>query len=575
MSMKSNSVGLALRIVDDAWTEMARSPYLQVRLGGPVRLPQISLEEATRRAAVGRRLLGQIEKLGDLSGPALPHDLTLAVRLARHYARSWSREADWYWLVQDPLGVGFFGMFSATAYSVGFVVAMVRQLAMAAPLEQPADRDRFLALLADHARLIGQARVRALGQAERGILMPRPQVLQARGLIPALRASAGPTWRAGAERAHGADAEAFRAEVERRILRDIEPAHDAWLAVYDEAYLARAPETVGLGQYPGGAEVYAALVQLHTTQALTAEQVHAAGLKRMAEVQARMQAIRESQGFEGSADDYLARIDADARWRASTAEGVTAVFQRYIDRFEPHYEHCFGWSTASQPRAGALPAALEGSMTFGYYDGPMKPGDPGTYLFNAGNLTKKGLANIGALNYHELVPGHHQHLCTQGENAELHPLLQHAFVNAYNEGWAEYAATLAGELGCYPEPEERYGRLMMDAFLTCRLVVDTGMNALGWSLEQAREYMRANSQMSENEIRTESIRYSCDIPGQSLAYKLGDTVMFELRARMQAARGERFSLKEFHHAVLHPGALPLPDLAFHLDHVTAAQPAHA
>ncbi len=117
----------------------------------------------------------------------------------------------------------------------------------------------------------------------------------------------------------------------------------------------------------------------------------------------------------------------------------------------------------------------------------------------------------------------------------------------------------------YDTPEERYGRLVMDAFLTCRLVVDTGMNTLGWSLEQAREYLRAHSGMTEAEIRSETIRYSCDIPGQSLAYKLGDTEIFALRERMRRALGATFDIRDFHAAVLGPGALPLPELAWHID----------
>lgn len=576
MSSSADPTGAALRILDDAWSEVSRSPYVQMRLGRlPSRLPEISLAEAGRRAAVGTDLTQRIAALGDLADPRLPHDLQIALRLARYYAGHWRREADWYWLVHDPLGLGFFGLFSATAYSGGFLVGFLRGIGASAPLEQPGDLDRYLALMADHARLLGQMRERALGQAERGILMPRAQVQQARALVPGLKAAVRPSWQVAAARVRAGDAAAFVAEVERRIASRIEPACDALLAVYDDDYLARAPDAVGMSQYPGGAEVYAELVKLHTTQDLTPQQVHDAGLKRMAEVEAQMQAIRDEVGFRGSAAEYHAQLDADPRWRAGSIEGVTAVFQRYIDRFRPHYERCFDWQTASQPQAEALPAALEGSMTFGYYDGPKKPGDPGRYLFNGANLTRAGLANIGALSYHELVPGHHQHLCTQNENRTQHPLLQHAFVNAYNEGWAEYASTLAGELGCYPEPEERYGRLLMDAFLTCRLVVDTGMNAFGWTLDQARGYLRAKSQMGDNEIRTETIRYSCDIPGQSLAYKLGDTFMFALRSRMQAARGERFSLREFHRAVLHPGALPLPDLAFHLDHVIATEPAAA
>jgi uncharacterized protein (DUF885 family) len=167
--------------------------------------------------------------------------------------------------------------------------------------------------------------------------------------------------------------------------------------------------------------------------------------------------------------------------------------------------------------------------------------------------------------YHELVPGHHLHIATQQENPRLHPFRMHNFVNAFNEGWAEYAATYAGEIGMYEEPEERYGRLVMDAFLTCRLVVDTGMNVLGWSLERARDYMRSHSGMAEAEILTESLRYSCDLPAQALAYKLGDTQILDLRERMRRALGARFEIKEFHAAVLGPGALPMPELAWHVE----------
>ena len=133
------------------------------------------------------------------------------------------------------------------------------------------------------------------------------------------------------------------------------------------------------------------------------------------------------------------------------------------------------------------------------------------------------------------------------------------------KGGAENAATFAGEIGMYAEPEERYGPLVMDAFLTCRLVVDTGMNSLGWSLQQACDYMRTHSSMSETEILSETLRYSCDIPGQSLAYKLGDTHILKLRDRMREAHGPRFDIKGFHAAILGPGALPLLDLEWHVE----------
>jgi uncharacterized protein (DUF885 family) len=156
----------------------------------------------------------------------------------------------------------------------------------------------------------------------------------------------------------------------------------------------------------------------------------------------------------------------------------------------------------------------------------------------------------------------------QNESASLHPFHRFSFVNAFNEGWAEYAATLAGEIGMYEEPEERYGRMVMDAFLSCRLIVDTGMNALGWSLEQAREYMRHHSGMAEAEILSESLRYSCDLPAQALAYKLGDVEILDMRERMRSSLGQGFDLRDFHASVLGMGALPLPELRGHVERAT-------
>jgi uncharacterized protein (DUF885 family) len=155
----------------------------------------------------------------------------------------------------------------------------------------------------------------------------------------------------------------------------------------------------------------------------------------------------------------------------------------------------------------------------------------------------------------------------QLENTSLHPVRAHSFVMAYAEGWAEYAATLAGEVGLYETPHEKYGRLAMDAFLTSRLVVDTGLNALGWNLERARDYMRSHARLSEAEIHSELLRYSCDIPAQALAYKLGDTWIADLREQMRKECAQGFDLKKFHDVVLGAGALPLPDLAWHVERV--------
>lgn len=560
----TSALNAALQIVDDAWSELQRRPFVQLRMGvAPPRLPDVSFAEAERRSAVGRSLLRRLDSL-DLS--ALPHDLALTLRLARFRAHTWSQEAQWYWTVLDPRGVGSFGLFLPTAYCGGYLLNYVHNQLASFSFLEPGDADRYLGLVADYARLIDQFTARTAGQTERGIYMPRVQVHQARALLAKFKSGARAALSVAPQRLAAWATTHFEQEVERRIVTQIEPAFDRALEGLAEDYFAQAPETVGIGQYPGGAELYAELVKLHTTLELTPEQVHARGLERMAEIEASMSAIRDELGFKGNGAAFLTHLNQDPRWRADTVEGVTAVFQRYIDRLKPHLSDYFSTLPQASYGVAPLPEALQGSMTFGYYDPPRSDRRQGRYLFNGSNLTQQPLFNLGALTYHELMPGHHLHLASQQENEGLHPFRAHSFVTAYIEGWAEYAATLAGETGLYEYPEERYGRLVMDAFLTCRLIVDTGMNVLGWSLERARDYMRAHSGMGETEIRTESIRYSCDYIGQALAYKLGDTQILALRERMRRALGAHFDLKDFHAAILEPGALPLPDLEWHVEY---------
>lgn len=561
MNQPSEASNLALRIADEAWEEVRRSLMVQIQLGAvPAHLPHISPEEAQRRSEVGRKLL---ERIAALKGEALSHDAALTLRVAEFRARTWSREADWYWVAVDPLGVGFFGMFLPTAYCGGFTLNYIHSQLVAFQFREAGDCDRYLGLLADYARLIGQFEARTVGQRERGMLMPRPQIASARTLLGALRAGAV-ALAVAPERLAKVTAPVLTEEICLRC-RLIDAAYERLIGVFSEDYFSQAPEQVGLGQYAGGKEIYLELVKDHTTLDLTPREVHERGVECMARIQESMRKIREELQFSGDHKAFIAHLNEDPRWRADSVEGVKAVFQRYIDRLAPRFGEYF----ADRPRAGygiaPLPQALEASMTFGYYEPPRPGRDQGLYLFNSKNLTRQSLFNIGALTYHELVPGHHLHLATQNESRQLHPLRTHSFVNAFNEGWAEYAATFAGEIGMYEAPEERYGRLVMDAFLTSRLVVDTGMNMLGWSLEQARDYMRAYSGMAETEVLTETLRYSCDIPAQSLAYKLGDTEIMMLRARMQQALGKRFQMQAFHAAVLESGALPLPDLAWHID----------
>jgi uncharacterized protein (DUF885 family) len=557
----------ASSVVDVAWEELQRAPYVQSRLGvASMRVPDVSFAEAERRSALGRLLLERIAAL-DLN--RLPHDLALTVRLAHFRARIWSREAEWYWTAVDPLGIGLFGLFLSTAYCGGYLLNLLRRQFTLLPLRESSDCDQYLSLVADYARLLDQFSERTHGQAERGIRMPKVQIEQARALLAGLKSGVRTQISERARHLNARWAPDFARELDARIAVQLEPAFDRARDCFSDDYLRRAPEGVGIGQYPGGAELYRELVNLHTTLDLTPEQVHERGLQRMAELEEAMRAIETDAGFGGdSGGAFRTQLDADPGWRADTAEGVTAVFERYIHRVERRLNDYFLIPSKCPYRVAPLPQELEGAMTYGYYDPPKIDRAEGVYLFNAANLTRQSLFRLAALTYHELMPGHHLQFCAQQQNSALHPFRTYSFVNAYIEGWAEYAATWAGEIGLYETPHERYGRLLSDAFLTSRLVVDTGMNVLGWSLERGREYMRTHSRLPESEILTETVRYTCDIPAQALAYKLGDAEIVAMRERMRENLGSRFELKDFHAAILATGAVPLADLHWHVDHET-------
>lgn len=554
--------------LDDAWAELSSSVFTAQSLGQAiVRMPDVSEAAARARSQRAERWLDRAAKIDPAS---LSDDDALTLAVATQAMARRAREFDIYWLAFDPLGVGFFALFAPSAYGGGWMLNYVGGMLGRHKFDQPGDLDRYLEQIDGYAGLVRQLDDRTVGQAARGIRMPIPQLEQSIELFGRLKNAATATLTPAAERlaAIGEDAaSAIGARIDAAVL----PAFDQLLATLrDPEYRMAAPKDVGIGQYPGGGALYRELVRLHTTLDLSAEDIHAEGLRRMDAIRNAMEALMQEAGFAGTPAEYFAAINADPAWRANDAEGIATFFRRYIDRIAPHIGAYFDFKPAAPHDAEPLPAALSASMTFGYYEAPSSGQPAGRYLFNAENLRNNGLCNIAALNYHELVPGHHFHLALQQENTTLHPLRKHAFVNAFNEGWAEYAATLAGEMGMYQTREEQFGRLMMDAFLTCRLVVDTGMNALGWSLEQARDYMRANAFMPEPEIRSESIRYSCDMPGQALAYKIGEHFLIARREAMQTRLADRFDIRKFHDVVLKPGALPLSIAAQNIERATVA-----
>lgn len=565
----SQEQGLILvnRAAELAWAYQRDGLVNRVETGQPIdgAIPDLSLEGAQARSRLGADILALLAQVDD---EGLPHEFALTSKLLRYYATAWSKEAERYWICCDPAGYLFYGPFAQTNYTGGFAFSYINPQLAAFRFESEGDGDRYLGLLAQLTRMLRQIHARTQGQAERGIRIHRLQLPAVRTLLANLRATAATGYVVPPARlAALPDAAALGAAIAQRVERSVLPAFDALVAQLDAEYERLAPEGVGMDKLPGGREAYEDWVRLQTTMDLTPEQVHAAGHARMARVEAQMAEVRRQLGFQGTAAEFHAHLRQQPGAVARTPEDIGAKMRKHKDRVEQRFDEFFAERSKFAYDLERLPQALEAGMTWGYYQPPSGAERRGLYYYNGSRLDSQAVVGAASLVFHELVPGHHLHLTLQSENDNLPPFRKRSLVNAYNEGWAEYAATLTGEMGLYDDPYDRYGRLVFDAFLTSRLVVDTGMNALGWSWEQAKQYMREHTLCAEGEIASDTLRYACGIPAQSLAYKLGDEEILRLRQKVQDRLKDRFSFRDFHSAVLGPGALPLPVLEWHLDKV--------
>lgn len=316
----------AVCLLADAWEILRRSPFIEHQIEGRLASPpDFGPAAAEAGATAAREFLARFDAL-DLD--ALPPVLSVPLRQSRYGAQARAKAGDWYWTVIDPAGIGFYGQFLPSAYCVGWVLNMVYESLERPALADLGDLDRQLALLADLPRLIDQMTERTRGQAERGMHMPRPQIPSARSLVAAFAARSNGLARIADERFSDATrplAAALRAETQRRIDTQLQPAFAALAAVFDAAYEAAAPEAVGMSQFEGGAEIYRELVRLHTTLDLSPEAVHAAGHARLQTIEAEMRAIRAEVGLADDPQAYLARLQADPRYRAADADGDLQV----------------------------------------------------------------------------------------------------------------------------------------------------------------------------------------------------------------------------------------------------------
>ncbi len=523
--------------VDDYWQrQLENNVSLQIKFGLPIKhLPDPSYAQAQRDASFAESLLRRLEQI---DATHLEGEDELTFRILRWRLQRQAEGLRFFW-VQSPI----------TPYASD--INAVNRVFRVHKLEPP-ERAR---LIGEYGRYVDQLAEVVSEQRRRGYLIARPEIAPVRAMIASFVQPPEKSF------LHGTDDSTATRDAIATIAN---PALQRLGAVLSPEYETQASEAVGMANVPGGADAYRWLVKVHTSLEMTPEEIHQLGLREVERIARELDEIRQRVGYQGMLAEFRHFLKTDPRFFAKSPEEIGERFNGYVRKIEPHIPRFF----ARTPRAGygvqRLDPALEASMTFGYYQVPTATEAVGKYLYNGSKVNERNLLFTPALMLHELIPGHHFQIARQSENETLPPFRRETYDTAFTEGWGEYSATLGREMGLYEDPYDHAGRLMMDSLLSVRLVVDTGMNALGWSRERAMQYMRENTFQSETEIATETLRYSVDIPGQALAYKVGSLKMLELREAARKALGPRFDIKAFHEWIIASGSMPLAILEQHV-----------
>lgn len=538
-------------IAEETWQGvMASDNGLRDAAGLPfVGIKDIDRAEAERDAADARRLLARLRVID-------PAALTPDEAITRQFLIKFNQD-----IAEGP--DNWLHDFAITPYSGVLPLNGVIEFASKRPLVTPEQRADYLWLLTEIGDRLDQMKERTIAQRDAGIYLAKPAVAPLRATYLAFAAEAEARLVPGPDRLAAmpeSDAESFTAAARGVALARVTSGLNDIAALLDTDYKSRAPASIGLSQYSGGRERYRRAIATYTSTDQSPEQLHALGLRLVADAQQRLAELRARIGFAGSQADFHRMLDTDPRFRVADATALEALFREQIARIEPHIPRYF----SRQPKAGysirRIPATSEGGVAFGYYEKPSSVEPLGLFRYNGANLDKRSMVQAAAINYHELIPGHHFHLALQAENTALPAIrrdLASLRLSAYNEGWAQYAVNLAIEMGAITDPYDHYGLVALDAMMAARLVVDTGVNALGWDFTQARDYLVAHTMMSPEQASAEVLRYATDVPGQALAYKLGHEKFVNLRREAEATLGARFDIREFHDTVLLPGAVQL------------------
>jgi uncharacterized protein (DUF885 family) len=355
----------------------------------------------------------------------------------------------------------------------------------------------------------------------------------------------------------GADQHRLTAAAQNTIRGSVVPAYQSLLRFLETEYFPASRAGIAALDLPDGRAYYQDRIRFFTTLELSPEDIHATGQGEVKRIRAEMDSVIRKTGFKGDFSAFLKFLRSDPRFYVTTPEALMEKSALVLKRMDGELPRLFKTLPRLPYGIREIPAFSAPGQTAAYYQPGTGDGTvAGNYYVNTYDLASRPLYEIEALSLHEAVPGHHLQIALQQELGDLPNFRRFAGFTSFVEGWALYSERLGMEVGFYQDPYSDFGRLSYEMWRACRLVVDTGMHAMGWTRQQAIDFMAENTSSTLLNITNEVDRYIA-WPGQALAYKLGELKIRELRALAEKELGTGFNLREFHDVVLLGGAVPL------------------